>query len=465
MISIETLAIAIVLLGLAQDSCEDQFLPVPMSATSEDQATDRTFRNRLAICQFLCRSKRIKRFEKETSPSLCLRGCARDGRAGESSSSFEINTKLKSSTSRSRRNTKEQEEECLQPSEWERKQSYGSQMPKSIDVNFVERKPNLSVKWSPAFHETFSNWTSYALMYKDAEHENDKYRCILIPKDRLEWVIKDGDAWTYPDKIYLGIATYPYHKVDFKIYGPTPPAPPTLPPEKEGSTKVIVAISGVVAGLLLLLVLILVYRKRINSCSLCSRETDRRVALENTRINNSCLEENDNTLCPKINNDLKLSGPEFFYACYYPESERFTLQVASVVNFFRENGYRVVMDVMDCNELVKLGPTRWAEQQIKKAHKILVFLSPGLLRLCGTDDEDSHYSNQENERVWYEMSLLRTIYSQTHSGAKMVCIILPAKTGIDSRDLPLWAELRYRWPEDKTKILNRLNDRPFIQPW
>ena len=52
------------------------------------------------------------------------------------------------------------------------------------------------------------------------------------------------------------------------------------------------------------------------------------------------------------------------------------------------------MDVMDCNELVKLGPTRWAEQQIKKAHKILVFLSPGLLRLCGTDDEDSHNSNQ-----------------------------------------------------------------------
>ena len=64
------------------------------------------------------------------------------------------------------------------------------------------------------------------------------------------------------------------------------------------------------------------------------------------------------------------------------------------MNYFRQNGYRVVMDVMNCNELVNLGPTRWAEQQIKKACKILVFLSPGLLRLGGTVDEDSQCSNQ-----------------------------------------------------------------------
>ena len=74
------------------------------------------------------------------------------------------------------------------------------------------------------------------------------------------------------------------------------------------------------------------------------------------------------------------------------------------------------------------------------------------------------FSPQENERVWYELSLLRTIYSQTHSAARMVCIVLPQKVAIDPHDLPLWAELKYRWPEDKRKILNRLNDRPFILP-
>ena len=31
---------------------------------------------------------------------------------------------------------------------------------------------------------------------------------LSYAKDRLEWVIKDGDAWTYPDKIYLGVCEY-----------------------------------------------------------------------------------------------------------------------------------------------------------------------------------------------------------------------------------------------------------------
>ena len=94
---------------------------------------------------------------------------------------------------------------------------------------------------------------------------------------------------------------------------------------------------------------------------------------------------------------------------------------------------------------------------------------------------------QEHKRVWYEVSLLRSIYSHTHSAARMVCITLPpSKTAIDfslnyrfvvqaiqdsslifrpsvSQFRPR-AELRYRWPEDKTRILNRLKDKPIIQP-
>ena len=89
-----------------------------------------------------------------------------------------------------------------------------------------------------------------------------------------------------------------------------------------------------------------------------------------------------------------LIGPERFYACYYPESDEFQKLVASVVNFFRMNGYMVVMDVMSCSEMVNLGPERWAEQQIKKASKVLVFLSPRLLRLCGTEEDETQYSSQ-----------------------------------------------------------------------
>ena len=39
--------------------------------------------------------------------------------------------------------------ECLNP---KRELGYETQAPAIIDVNFVERKPNLSVKWSPVFY-------------------------------------------------------------------------------------------------------------------------------------------------------------------------------------------------------------------------------------------------------------------------------------------------------------------------
>lgn len=74
-----------------------------------------------------------------------------------------------------------------------------------------------------------------------------------------------------------------------------------------------------------------------------------------------------------------------YYSCYYPENEAFRGKVASIVNFFRKNGYDVNMDAMMSSELSSQGPTRWAENQIRKAKKVLVFLSPGLLSLASAD--------------------------------------------------------------------------------
>lgn len=42
------------------------------------------------------------------------------------------------------------------------------------------------------------------------------------------------------------------------------------------------------------------------------------------------------------------------------------------------------------------GPTRWAEQQIRRARNVLIFLSPGLLRLSGVDEDDPE-THQVNE--------------------------------------------------------------------
>lgn len=83
---------------------------------------------------------------------------------------------------------------------------------------------------------------------------------------------------------------------------------------------------------------------------------------------------------------------ELYYSCYYPENEAFRGKVASIVNFFRKNGYDVIMDAMVSSELSSLGPTRWAENQIRKAKKVLVFLSPGLLKLASADGCDGTQS-------------------------------------------------------------------------
>ncbi|XP_044184011.1 uncharacterized protein LOC114956879 isoform X2 [Acropora millepora] len=364
-----------------------------------------------------------------------------------------------------RANENPEEKACLNPTADE--EGLKAMMPSDIWVNFEERKPNITVRWSRTEPSLRANWTWYALMYHDSFKQ--KNRCILIPKEQNEWIIRNGDDWEFPHTIYLGVSTYPYFKLELKPYAPIP-KPPIVPPTTDSrpANKVIVALVGVTAGILLLLLFLFAYRKRFGWFSLCSTGFVREPVVENSKINNSCVDNDDvNEADVKyIINDLPLKseGPEFFYACYFPENEKFTRAVAGIVNYFRQNGYPVVMDVMSSNEMVDLGPTRWAEQQIKKAHKILVFLSPGILRLCGAADEDKQSLHQENERVWYEMSLLRTIYSQTHSAAKMVCITLPQGMVIDTRDIPLWAEMRYRWPKDKRKILNRLNDRPFILP-
>lgn len=46
------------------------------------------------------------------------------------------------------------------------------------------------------------------------------------------------------------------------------------------------------------------------------------------------------------------------------------------------------MDAMVTNEISSQGPPRWAENQIKRAKKVLVFLSPGLLELASSDGRE-----------------------------------------------------------------------------
>lgn len=151
-------------------------------------------------------------------------------------------------------------------------------------------------------------------------------------------------------------------------------------------------------------------------------------------------------------------------ASYYPETSKYTEGIATIVNWFREKaGYDVIMDKMASDEMSSLGPMEWAESQIKKASKVLVFLSPGYVRLCANCGELAQARTpDEIKRVWYEIRLLKTVFCNTHSSAKMVCILMDEI--INVQDLPPWAEVRYRWPKDRDEILKRLNNKTEIAP-
>ena len=69
------------------------------------------------------------------------------------------------------------------------------------------------------------------------------------------------------------------------------------------------------------------------------------------------------------------------------------------MNYFRQNGYNVIMDVMVSAEITSQGPTRWAEGQIRRAKKVLVFLSPGLVNLA-LDGRDNTQCQVIVKTIW-----------------------------------------------------------------
>ncbi|XP_020605806.1 uncharacterized protein LOC110044579 isoform X2 [Orbicella faveolata] len=427
--------VGFVFVSFLQDSFEADFTSIRDLKAASDSL------ERRAICESLCRSERpdTTHFEKEISMGMCIHTCVRNKREGFIREGHK---------GRSQRSAYQQEDnDCLKPQDFV---EYPGRIPSSITVDYSARKPNLSISWSPVHYN--KNWTRYALHYSSmGEAVNiDRMNCKLIPKDQHEWILQNGSGWNYPDGIWVGIITYPHRKYDsfdMKRFGTTPRPPPTFPPtSSDVSTKLIAAILGAAFGFLLLVFAVLFYRKQINLL----------------RPFRTCFPVEPNNR-PGIAEPEKKSGPEIYYACYYPESPSYQLEVANVVNCFRENGYKVEMDVMNANERLDLGPTRWAEQQIKNALNVLVFLSPELLRLCASDLEGVQFSHQEHEIRWVELDLIRREYTQTRSLRKMVCIILP-NTRVDPKDLPPWAQITYKWPEDKMNIFKRLNGRPIIQP-
>ncbi|XP_073245395.1 uncharacterized protein [Porites lutea] len=275
-----------------------------------------------------------------------------------------------------------------------------------LSVDFETNRTHIKVSWKAIDpSDTGFNWTDYAVIYQVGEKK--KASCKVVPKNQTFYMVPQGH-FSYPDPFYVSVVTHPYNgdsSVQLSLFTPKVTRA-TFSPNISGKDPTLYSIPSPAP-----------FRP-------------------------------DN---PK----------EVYYACYYPEGEDFRKQVASIVNYFRQNGYNVIMDVMVSAEITSQGPTRWAEGQIRRAKKVLVFLSPGLVNLA-LDGRDNTQC-QEINRVWFELEVLRDMYTRNRSASKMVCLLLP-DTSVSTSELPLWARVSYKWPHDVQEILKRLNDRPMILP-
>ncbi|XP_078348252.1 uncharacterized protein LOC144633277 isoform X2 [Oculina patagonica] len=296
---------------------------------------------------------------------------------------------------------------------------------KKLAVNFTAKGP-IHVTWEDMDpSKTDFNWTGYALIShgEDGIGHEQKAQCRVVPKNQTDYMFMQVDDWKYPQTFHIAVITHPYRKSEVKLEGFTPAVSrkPTATPTTsyfESSKFISSTVSRVIAGVAIPLIVYAVLkwiRKR------------------------RCRER--------------------YYCCYYPESEAFRERVASIVNYFRENGYNVIMDRMVSEEITSQGPTRWGENQIRRAKKVLIFLSPGLVNLALDGREDSQC--QDINRMWIELEVLGDLYTRNRSAAKMVCITLP-EVPVTPEVLPLWAKVSYKWPEDAEEIMKRLNDIPMI---
>ncbi|KAL9955671.1 hypothetical protein ACROYT_G037024 [Oculina patagonica] len=348
---------------------------------------------------------------------------------------------------------------------------------KSIEAD----KHSYKIFWKPLKEFLFDeyNWTHYSLLYffENNPSPDGKTSCVLVPRNVTSWTITDHAPNIKPDVLHFAVVSFPFkgtntgNNIWFDEYDPLRPTfIPTFIPVFETIESATRPMSiawapiagGSAAGVVLLVILLMgiMWRRRSALCpsnyqdpgmqavisrpnNIKERVTDRTAVAASSSADNSC---------------------ELYYSCYFPENEAFRGKVASIVNFFRKNGYDVIMDAMVSSELSSQGPTRWAENQIRKAKKVLVFLSPGLLKLASSADGCEGTQSQDINRVWMELEVLRDLYTQNRSAAKMVCITFP-DLPVTSQDVPVWLKVSYKWPGDVREILKRLNDRPSIKPF
>ena len=151
------------------------------------------------------------------------------------------------------------------------------------------------------------------------------------------------------------------------------------------------------------------------------------------------------------------------YVSYLPEKTTVN-QVFGIYSWLKSHSIDVVMDqTYDDQKLYNsLGPKRFGEKFLAQAHKVIMVVTPGYLRLCHLDDTvdiDSKpcFNSLNEERVYSEVAHIKNELSTTlrHGSIRFT----PVLVNVPDDYLPRWLQklTPVKWPEDgKTKTFLNL---------
>lgn len=120
------------------------------------------------------------------------------------------------------------------------------------------------------------------------------------------------------------------------------------------------------------------------------------------------------------------------FLSYHPEDEE---EAITIAKWLEKHDIGVVIDKF-C--YIKYNHTLWSDQQLAKAEKTIMIVTPKYLKICmlhQKEDTKDEYMSNSNRQVCSEIRLIRDIViSERLKSKKIIGILIDVK----SEDLPHW---------------------------
>ncbi|XP_067045071.1 uncharacterized protein [Acropora muricata] len=151
--------------------------------------------------------------------------------------------------------------------------------PEKVEVHFLQRETKdwyANISWTPLTDPTVS-WKGYLVTILDSKLSSYHAKCFRVPKNQTFAIVDSSNGWEYPDELSLNVTVFPSRRTvedmtNFYPSGSSLSDPPTTPskiiggtfgttPSSDKTAKFVTIVLPIVAGVVVALVLLLLYRR------------------------------------------------------------------------------------------------------------------------------------------------------------------------------------------------------------